>query len=816
MSRLNRGSRAALAASLVFGGSLIAVAGTATPVSAAPPTTWTQQSPATSPPARSAASMAYDAGTGQLVLFGGAGDAGALSDTWTWDGTTWTQQSPATSPPARSAASMAYDAGTGQLVLFGGAGDAGALSDTWTWDGTTWTQQSPATSPPARSAASMAYDAGTGQLVLFGGAGDAGALSDTWTWDGTTWTQQSPATSPPARSAASMAYDAGTGQLVLFGGAGDAGALSDTWTWDGTTWTQQSPATSPPARSAASMAYDAGTGQLVLFGGAGDAGALSDTWTWDGTTWTQQSPATSPPARSAASMAYDAGTGQLVLFGGDGDAGALSDTWTFGTPGTVPNWFAPPATNAPGGEGASMAYDPGTGQLVLFGGGDGDPYGSGVLGNTWTYNGTTWTEQSPATSPPARAYGSMAYDAATGQLVLFGGTSAVNYPSSDLADTWTWDGITWTQQSPATSPSARAYGSMAYDAGTGQLVLFGGYTNSGFSNDTWTWDGTTWTQLSPATSPPVRAYGSMAYDAGTGQLVLFGGIHAFINYLSDTWTWDGTTWTQLFPATSPPARNAASMAYDASTGELVLFGGYYETDGGESYLGDTWSWNGSNWMQPSPVTSPSGRDGASMAFDPGTGQMVLVDGGSKNAVLGDTWTYIPQIPQSLSFTSTAPSDAVVGGPTYTVTTTSGGGSGNAVTVTIDVSSTSVCSLSGSTVSFTGTGTCTIDGNQAGNGTYSPAPQAQQSFSVGYNPAYAPTLKSFKPANGKVGKKVTIKGTHLAGETQVSFNGTPATVIRKDTATEIITKVPAGATTGKISVTTTRGGTATSTTNFTVT
>jgi hypothetical protein len=70
----------------------------------------------------------------------------------------------------------------------------------------------------------------------------------------------------------------------------------------------------------------------------------------------------------------------------------------------------------------------------------------------------------------------------------------------------------------------------------------------------------------------------MAYDSGTGQLVLFGTD-------GTTWTWDGTTWTQLNPATSPPAQGGASMAYDSGTGQLVLFGGYNVIT-----FGDTWTY----------------------------------------------------------------------------------------------------------------------------------------------------------------------------------------------------------------------------------
>ena len=47
--------------------------------------------------------------------------------------TTWTKQATATHPSARVYASMADDAATGDVVLFGGLGGFGALGDTWIW-----------------------------------------------------------------------------------------------------------------------------------------------------------------------------------------------------------------------------------------------------------------------------------------------------------------------------------------------------------------------------------------------------------------------------------------------------------------------------------------------------------------------------------------------------------------------------------------------------------------------------------------------------------------------------------------------------------
>ncbi len=77
----------------------------------------------------------------------------------------------------------------------------------------------------------------------------------------------------------------------------------------------------------------------------------------------------------------------------------------------------------------------------------------------------------------------------------------------------------------------------------------------------------------------------------------------------------------------------------------------------------------------------------------------------------------------------------------------------------------------------------------------------------------PTLVSFTPPSGPVGTPVTITGTGLTQATKVTFNGTSATfVVNSDK--QVTATVPTGATTGKIAVTT-KGGSASSTTSFTV-
>src|SRR5438093_702877 len=77
----------------------------------------------------------------------------------------------------------------------------------------------------------------------------------------------------------------------------------------------------------------------------------------------------------------------------------------------------------------------------------------------------------------------------------------------------------------------------------------------------------------------------------------------------------------------------------------------------------------------------------------------------------------------------------------------------------------------------------------------------------------PTISSFTPASGPVGTSVTISGTNFTGATAVRFNGTSAN-FTVNSASTITASVPAGATSGSISVTTS-AGTASSASSFTV-
>jgi hypothetical protein len=299
-----------------------------------------------------------------------------------------------------------------------------------------------------------------------------------------------PASSPAARAWPGLAFDSARGITVLFGGLAEGLDQNDTWEWNGTLWTQiteTGASGSPPIRQAEAMSYDAARGVTVLFGGyqTGTDAFLNDTWEWNGSVWaqlTENGAVTSPSARGA-TMSYDSARQVTVLFGGQGNGDPQNDTWQW----DGARWSLLTANGAPGSPSARMTFaladDSSRGVVVLFGGDD-----------AWEWDGTTWTQAAvdgAAGSPTARWAHALAFDAARGVTVLFGGCD-VQACTTDLNDTWEWNGSTWTEATAngaAGSPQGRSYDAMAFDSAREVTVMFGGFEGSSYANDTWEWHG---------------------------------------------------------------------------------------------------------------------------------------------------------------------------------------------------------------------------------------------------------------------------------------------------------------------------------------
>jgi hypothetical protein len=271
-----------------------------------------------------------------------------------------------------------------------------------------------------------------------------------------------------------------------------------------------------------------------------------------------------------------------------------------------------PVTEPGARTGTRMVFDAARNEIVLFGG---QIVPSPPNNETWTWNGTNWTQKAPAAAPLGRVYHAMCYDSLRQVVVLYGGQSG----PSPLNDTWEWNGTTWTQATPAAVPPLRYWPTVAFN-GT-RTVLFGGQTAVGGAprNDTWVWGGASWTQLSPANVPPVRYYHSMASN-GAGEVLMFGGFDPNgAGYLGDTWLFNGTTWTQV-PGPGPQARGRAALVWDAANSRYLLFSG---TNSFFTSFEDTWAFASGGWTQLSTQRSPSSRAAGGEAWFPPQNRFVI-------------------------------------------------------------------------------------------------------------------------------------------------------------------------------------------------
>ncbi|MBI5543754.1 MAG: hypothetical protein HY901_07710, partial [Deltaproteobacteria bacterium] len=614
---------------------------------------------------RDGLALAYDEARRRVLLFGG-GDGNA--DTWEWDGSSWSERTPKDpekdgNPSPRKGHAMAYDAARGRVVLFGGEYKGSVLQDLWEWDGASWalrTLEGPA--PSARARHALAYDRERERVLLFGGEVPDGSwdktfLDDLWEWDGARWHLLGAGGGPPARSEHGMVFDPERKRLLLFGGrvkdsVGDNTVHQDTWEWDGAAWSKILVETKPEARRGHAMVFVPRVG-VVVFGGSSGNRFFHDSWVFAGATWSAKASATSPLERAQAGMAFDASRNWLVLCGGL-SAQNLDDTWEWdGT-----SWEAQgTAATPPPRRWHSLAYDPRRGRTVLFGGESRDGEKAVFLNDTWEWNGMRWHKLTPAAGEPCpspRRAAALAYDAARGQMVLFGGTDDARL----WADTWQWDGERWkvrTPPAPQVSPSPRFGHVMVFDPYLQEVLLNGGSDHAGYTAlaDSWLFNGESWRQARAAGAPQARCFHALAYDQARRRAVLFGG-QTFRALSSEpfgrpsadgeTYEWDSQGWVLRVPEGSvgPLPLTGHAMAYGAR-GDVLLFGGGTWLFG-SSPVAATWSWDGQRWSQVEASGDgdgvPSARSGHGLVFDDARHRAVLFGGwDAAGNLLSDTWEW---------------------------------------------------------------------------------------------------------------------------------------------------------------------------------
>jgi hypothetical protein len=573
------------------------------------------------------------------------------------------------------------------------------------------------------------------------------------------------------------------GETVLSGGNG----VANVYTSSGGIWASNPVASfdvSGAAGFGCSVALSA-DGRTALVGakeaGGTEAGAAY-LYTEVGGSWSTTPSATftgyDPSGDFGASVALSA-DGQTALVGAPQGGGAPSEyggAFLYGeTGGSWPT--SPTAAFSQGAPGDLFGYSvalSADGQTALVGA----PGQTAIsfMGGAFLYTetGGSW---------PAVPYAFDSWGAGTGTSVALsadGQTALVGAPDTDLFAGAAYlynaaEGV-WTSL-PAASfaggPNDWFGGSVALSA-DGQTVLAGGPRPA---------PGHAYLYTNVATAPTVTVYVS-GYQAYGSSSPTFS--HDDDIPTTGVEVGGALTCSEVEPATP----DLAPVALDATlgVGTYTVDGdscdGLYVTGAGSfgyalRYVGSAY---GFDVMPAQSSSTPGGGSSSSTpgGGSPGGGSPGGGSPGGGSPASGSTSSTVPAGATSQTISFTAPSLGAVGRSATLAAT--GGASGNPVVFSVDASSgKGVCDVSGTdgtTVTYTAPGDCVIDANQAGNASYSAAPEVQQTTVVVVTKGRAVQRITFAPIAGKTVAQspVTVRAAASSGLAVTFSTTTPSVCI----------------------------------------
>lgn len=308
----------------------------------------------------------------------------------------------------------------------------------------------------------------------------------------------------------------------------------------------------------------------------------------------------------------------------------------------APVWTAIEAAGPAARWDHTLAADPATGRLILFGGRDdnGAPFG-----DTWVYDTRDQAWVTVAGAAPSPRFGqAVAVDAANRALYLFAGQADGD---TFFNDTWRFDldALTWEQVTTGAAAPSPRYGTSAVLDNAGHLLISHGFTFEGRFDDTWSLDlaSGAWTDVSPAveTRPLKRCLHEAVWDGAANRMLLYGGCSSGFGPCpqGDLWAFDPAvgSWTELIPASTPAARANPALIRDDASGRIWLIDGLTEA----GYTADLWTLDVAGaapvWSEIAagdPAPSPRGSHDAALL----DGTVWLFGGFGDTGALRDLWT----------------------------------------------------------------------------------------------------------------------------------------------------------------------------------
>lgn len=289
------------------------------------------------------------------------------------------------------------------------------------------------------------------------------------------------------------------------------------------------PGTLPPIDEFAAV-YDQARGEVFVFGGSYfTGGEIDHTYAFDGSNWSRKRPENSPPVSDRGTMAYDASLDKTILYNFD------------------------------------------------FSLGNNDNF-------CWLWDGTDWEEIDPPDPEISFEHAALVYDAEQQETLMVVKRFFGN--NSEFVETWSFDGTSWTEKTPITVPPAGSWISLCYDASLEKVVMILRENASIFH--TWTWDGANWSEIQTDEVDIDPIEGHLLYDGRTNSTIYLGDERAF--------TFSGSNWIALENVPEPFNNVIDSrknqIVYDPGLNAILRLNGYFSVGGGANLQrNETWAWH---------------------------------------------------------------------------------------------------------------------------------------------------------------------------------------------------------------------------------
>jgi hypothetical protein len=396
---------------------------------------------------RMESAAAWDSARRRVLLLGGWFPEGHyyLTDEWTYDvaSESWAHTLEG-APTDRLYPGVAFDPASDALYLAFGIRGFLNLNDTWRQASAAgnFAEVSPPGSPHASESASAVFDAEGRRVVTFGGdyydadypkTGEGYDGLRAWAVDDGAWSPLAAAgPEPEPRTRAATAFDTHRRRMWVIGGENGVLGLTDAWALElsgSPRWWQAPDGLHPGQRYGLTTAvYDPVDDRVLYFGG--DTGPGHDEiWSLSSEgAWSLLDVDAQLPYRLSTNAVLDVKRHRVIVLAGDRSGKEASDLWALDLDGE-PSWHALAATGTsplPVDYGRAV-YDARGDRVLLFGGGNGDPFGTQDHGTyELALEGTArWRRLDPSGRPAtARWMHVLAFDDLRNRMLVTGGSSA--------------------------------------------------------------------------------------------------------------------------------------------------------------------------------------------------------------------------------------------------------------------------------------------------------------------------------------------------------------------------------------------------------